>query len=173
MQPAVPVPASGGVGTAAQLMQDNTNNKDDDGNDGTDDKDGNSNTDHDGRSANTDHDGRSAKTNHDGHCAKQQHQEQGPTTMRQCSSSLDVPSDCARNSQGGNTEHKDIQRTAKTASAHNGKQQIRTRCERPLDDSSDRTNDPNDDGNQSHIQRTGTLPWEQEQWATIMLVPVL
>ena len=86
--------------------------------------------------------------------------------MTNCSSSLDVPSDCARNSQDGNNKYKDIQHTAKNASAHNGKQQSRTRCKRPLDVPSDRTNDPYDNGNQGDTR-------EQEQWATIKLVPVL
>ena len=86
--------------------------------------------------------------------------------MTKCSPSLDIPSDCACNSQDGNTKHQDIQHAASTASAHNGKQQSRTRCNRPLDAPSDRTNDPYDKGNQGNTR-------EQEQWATSKLVPVL
>ena len=93
--------------------------------------------------------------------------------MTNCSPSLDVPSDCLSNSEHGNKQETDIQRAAKTASANDGKQQIRTRRGRPLDGPSDRTNNPYDNGDKSHIQRTKTLPRDQEQWVTIKLVPVL
>ena len=53
MEPAVPMPASGGVGTAAQLMQDAANDRDDNSND-------HSNKNANGHCSDTDHDGRSA-----------------------------------------------------------------------------------------------------------------